>query len=65
MAWLAWVFVHVFFLIEFDNKLIVMIQWAWRYFTGQGGACLITNPDPEKSYAEGTVEPSASSVQVS
>jgi NADH dehydrogenase len=43
MAWLAWVFVHVFFLIEFDNKLLVMIQWAWSYFTSQGGARLITN----------------------
>ncbi|CAD5917138.1 NADH dehydrogenase-like protein SH2010 [Planktothrix tepida] len=42
-AWLAWVFVHVFFLIEFDNKLLVMIQWAWSYFTNQGGARLITN----------------------
>lgn len=43
IAWLAWVFVHVFFLIEFDNKLLVMIQWAWSYFTRQGGARLITN----------------------
>ncbi|WP_408967583.1 NAD(P)/FAD-dependent oxidoreductase [Planktothrix sp.] len=45
MAWLAWVFVHVFFLIEFDNKLLVMIQWAWSYFTSQGGARLITNEE--------------------
>lgn len=45
MAWLAWVFVHVFFLIEFDNKLLVMIQWVWSYFTSQGGARLITNEE--------------------
>lgn len=45
MAWLAWVFVHVFFLIEFDNKLLVIIQWAWSYFTSQGGARLITNEE--------------------
>ncbi len=66
MAWLAWVFIHVFFLIEFDNKLIVMIQWAWRYFTGQGGACLITNLDPvEESKSEEIADGSPSSVQVS
>ncbi|MGF1491317.1 MAG: NAD(P)/FAD-dependent oxidoreductase [Microcoleaceae cyanobacterium] len=47
-AWLAWVFVHIFFIIEFDNKLIVMIQWAWRYFTAQGGARLITNPEEDE-----------------
>ncbi|NEP63108.1 MAG: NAD(P)/FAD-dependent oxidoreductase [Symploca sp. SIO2G7] len=42
-AWLAWVFVHILFLIEFDNKLLVMIQWGWEYLTSQGGARLITN----------------------
>jgi len=42
LAWLAWVFVHIYFLIEFDNKLIVMTQWAWNYFTRSMGARLIT-----------------------
>lgn len=42
LAWLAWVFVHIYYMIEFDNKLIVMIQWGWSYFTRQGGARLIT-----------------------
>jgi hypothetical protein len=32
-------------LINFDNKLGVMIQWAWSYFTNQGGARLITNQE--------------------
>jgi NADH dehydrogenase len=41
-AWLAWVFVHIWYLIEFDNKLIVMIQWAFDYFTRKRGARLIT-----------------------
>jgi len=41
-AWLTWVFVHIYYLIEFDNKLVVMIQWAWNYFTRKGGARLIT-----------------------
>jgi len=41
-AWLAWLFVHIFFLIGFRNRLIVLIQWAWSYFTYQRGARLIT-----------------------
>lgn len=45
LAWLAWIFVHIFFLIEFDNKIIVMVQWAWGYFTRNRGARLITNPE--------------------
>jgi len=41
-AWLAWIFVHIWYLIEFDNKLIVMIQWAFDYWTRKRGARLIT-----------------------
>lgn len=42
LAWLTWVFVHIYFLIEFDNKLVVMLQWGWNYFTRKRGARLIT-----------------------
>jgi NADH dehydrogenase len=42
VAWLAWLFIHVFFLIGFRNRLIVLIQWAWSYFTYERGARLIT-----------------------
>lgn len=45
LAWLLWTFVHIFFLIEFDNKILVMIQWAWNYFTRKRGARLITNQE--------------------
>ena len=41
-AWLAWLFIHIFFLIGFRNRLIVMIQWAWSYLTYERGARLIT-----------------------
>jgi NADH dehydrogenase len=40
-AWLIWVFVHIAYLIEFDNKLLVLIQWAWSYFTRNRGVRLI------------------------
>jgi NADH dehydrogenase len=42
LAWLLWIFAHIYYLIEFDNKLIVTIQWAWNYFTRGRGARLIT-----------------------
>ncbi|WP_019499282.1 NAD(P)/FAD-dependent oxidoreductase [Pseudanabaena sp. PCC 6802] len=41
-AWLIWTFLHIYYLIEFDNKLLVLTQWAWNYFTKQRGARLIT-----------------------
>ncbi|ACK73234.1 FAD-dependent pyridine nucleotide-disulphide oxidoreductase [Gloeothece citriformis PCC 7424] len=44
LAWFVWLFIHVFYLLEFDNKLIVMIQWVWSYMTKTKGARLITTP---------------------
>jgi NADH dehydrogenase len=41
-AWLAWCFVHIFFLIGFRNRFIVMFEWAWAYTSYQRGARLIT-----------------------
>jgi NADH:ubiquinone reductase (H+-translocating) len=42
LAWLSWLFVHIFFLIGFRNRILVFIQWAWSYFTYERGARLIT-----------------------
>jgi len=41
-AWLIWAFVHISYLIEFDNKVLVLFQWAWNYFTRRRGVRLIT-----------------------
>ncbi len=46
IAWLIWLFVHISFLIGFDNKILVLVQWAWYYFTRKRGARLITGDDP-------------------
>jgi NADH dehydrogenase len=46
VAWLLWIFIHISFLVGFDNKLIVLFQWAWHYLTRKRGALLITGPDP-------------------
>jgi NADH:ubiquinone reductase (H+-translocating) len=42
LAWFIWVFAHIYYLIAFDNKLVVLLQWGWNYFTRQRGARLIT-----------------------
>lgn len=41
-AWIAWLFIHILYLIGFRNRLVVLLQWMWAYFTYQRGARLIT-----------------------
>lgn len=41
-AWLTWLFVHLMYLVEFENRMLVIFQWAWNYFTWNRGARLIT-----------------------
>ena len=45
-AWAAWLVVHIYYLSGFRNRLLVLIQWAWSYFTFARGARLIV----EKSW---------------
>ncbi len=42
LAWLAWLFVHIMYLVEFQNRVLVLVQWAWNYLTWDRGARLIT-----------------------
>jgi NADH:ubiquinone reductase (H+-translocating) len=46
LAWMAWLFVHILYLIQFDNRVLVLFQWAWNYFTRNRSARLITGEDP-------------------
>jgi NADH dehydrogenase len=43
LAWMAWLVVHIWYLMGFRNRLVVMITWAWSYFTYRRGARLITD----------------------
>jgi len=51
-AWLAWLFVHLLFLIGFRNRFMVMMEWAWAYITYNHSARLITGPASEESVAQ-------------
>jgi NADH dehydrogenase len=45
LAWMAWLVVHIFFLIGFRNRFLVISQWAWAYMTYERGARLITTAE--------------------
>jgi len=45
LAWLAWLFIHILYLIGFKNRLSVFAQWVWSYVFSKRGARLITNRD--------------------
>ena len=59
LAWLAWLFVHIFFLIGFRNRVLVLLEWAWQYLTFRRGARLITETAVQWQYAAADREAAA------
>lgn len=51
-AWLLWALVHVYLLVSFEKRVLVSLQWLWRYLTYQRGARLITETTPAQAPAE-------------
>jgi NADH dehydrogenase len=45
-AWLIWLFVHLMYIVEFGNRVLVLTQWAWNYLTWNRAARLITGENP-------------------
>ena len=45
-AWLVWLFVHLMYIVEYQNRLLVLLQWAWNYYTFNRSARLITGKSP-------------------
>ena len=52
-AWLFWLFVHVYFLIGFRSRLMVLTDWAWAYFTFKRNARLVVGTEDEPDVLEG------------
>jgi NADH dehydrogenase len=44
-AWLVWLFVHLMYLVEFQNRVLVLIEWTYNYLTRNRGARLITGAE--------------------
>ncbi|GMW02836.1 MAG: NADH dehydrogenase [Candidatus Hydrogenedentota bacterium] len=45
-AWLAWLFIHLMYLVQFQNRVLVLFQWSWNYWTWNRAARLITGDTP-------------------
>jgi NADH dehydrogenase len=45
-AWLIWIFVHLLYIVQFQNRLLILLQWAWLYVTYGRSARLITGKSP-------------------
>ncbi len=52
LAWWFWLAAHVFFLIGFRNRLVVMLNWAWAYWSYQRGARIILGSDEDRPRQE-------------
>jgi len=50
LAWWFWLVLHIYFLIEFRSRLIVLINWAWSYFTYARGARIIIGKESERDF---------------
>jgi len=49
IAWLAWLLLHLIYLMGFENRAQVLIQWAWNYTTWNWGPRLVIDRDPKRS----------------
>jgi NADH dehydrogenase len=45
-AWLIWIFIHLLYIVQFQNRLLILLQWAWLYLTFDRSARLITGKNP-------------------
>jgi NADH dehydrogenase len=55
LAWLFWLLVHIYYLIDFRNRVLVLVDWTWAYFAYERGARLITGREPEPEPARVTL----------
>jgi len=55
-AWLTWLFVHLMYLVEFSNRVLVFVQWGFLYITFNRGARLITGPESPSPIAASSEE---------
>jgi NADH dehydrogenase len=58
IAWLAWLFIHIWYLIGFRNRLAVLLNWTWSYLSYRRGARLITSTGWRPNLAEAQSEES-------
>jgi NADH:quinone reductase (non-electrogenic) len=52
LAWLVWLFVHLMYIVEFQSRLLVLIEWGFLYLTFNRGARLITGNAANKTFGK-------------
>jgi NADH dehydrogenase len=57
LAWMAWLFIHILFIVTFENRVLILFQWFWNYLTRNRSARLITGPQPAMLRGRGVFEP--------
>jgi NADH dehydrogenase len=58
LAWMAWLFIHILFIVTFENRVLIVFQWFWNYVTRNRSARLITGPQQAMLKGKGVFEPS-------
>jgi NADH dehydrogenase len=53
-AWLAWLFIHLMYLVQFGNRVLILVQWAWNYLSWNRSARLITGPSAASRSSRGS-----------
>ena len=53
-AWLAWLFIHLMYLVQFGNRVLTLVQWAWNYVTWNRSARLITGASAASRSSRGS-----------
>jgi NADH dehydrogenase len=53
LGWLTWLFIHIMYIVAFENRVLILIQWAWNYLTRNRAARLITGRTPLAGQAAG------------
>ena len=59
LAWLVWLFIHLMYIVEFQSRVVVFVQWGFEYLTFSRGARLITGVDAEDAVLAKSVGPKA------
>ncbi len=59
IAWLAWLFIHILFLVGFRNRIAVLLEWAWAYITFQRSARILITDEPDTLELEAEHEDAA------
>jgi NADH dehydrogenase len=51
-AWLVWLFVHLMNIVDFENRVVIFVRWAWAYLSWKRGARVVVGSEQQEQAAE-------------